>query len=80
MKKQFDIIALDVWGNAREGFDVNAAYYTGRTIELDENASDRAINRALNVRGVVWSGDPDFSLYGDLKRNGRPVLELRASK
>jgi len=77
MKQQFQIISYDVWGNAKEGFEVNAAYFTGKTVSIDPESSDRAINRALNVRGIVWQGAPEFALYGELKRNGMPALELR---
>ena len=78
MKHTYEIIAYDVWGNSRDGFEVNAAYATGRTVVIDSAASDYAINRRLGVRGVVWDGEPDYTLYGELKRNGRPALELRA--
>ena len=77
MKHKYEIITYDVWGNARDGFEVNNAFTTGRVVEIDPNASDRAINRALNARGVRWDGDPDYTLYGVLTRNGRPALELR---
>lgn len=77
MKATYNIVTYDVWGNARDGFEVNQAFYTGRTVEIDEEATDYAINRALSVRGVTWEGDPDYTLYGTLKRNGMPALELQ---
>lgn len=79
MKREYEIISYDVWGNARDGFEVNAAYRTGRTVEIDLEASDYAINRALGVRGVAWEGDPEYTLYGAIKRNRRPALELQAA-
>jgi hypothetical protein len=75
---KYEVITYDVWGNTREGFEVNQAFTTGRTITLPENASDYLINRRLGVRGVKWDGEPEYSLYGELKRNGMPALELRA--
>jgi len=76
---RYQIITYDVWGNARDGFEVNQAFTTGRYIEIDgEHASDYAINRKLGVRGITWDGEPDYTLYGTVKRNGRPALELRA--
>lgn len=77
MRQEYDIISYDVWGNARDGFEVNAAYFTGRIVVIDPEGSNMAINRALNVRGVIWEGEPDSTLYGKLKRNGMPALELR---
>ena len=32
--------ARDVWGNARDVFEVNAAYSTGRVVEIDPDATD----------------------------------------
>ena len=78
MIRKYEVISYDVWGNAREGFQVNAAYSTGRVVEIDPDATDYAINRRVGVRGVTWDGDPDYSLYGEVKRNGRPALEMRA--
>lgn len=77
---QYEVITYDVWGNAREGFEVNNAFSTGRYIEVDENTSDMAINRRLGVRGVEWDGEPGYALYGTIKRNGMPALELRATE
>jgi hypothetical protein len=74
----YQVITYDVWGNAREGFEVNAAYTTDTYIEVSESTSDRAINRRLGVSGISWDGEPGFTLYGTVKRNGMPALELRA--
>lgn len=74
---KYEIISYDVWGNARDGFEVNNAFHTGEFVELDGQESDYTINRRLGVRGVTWDGDPDYTLYGTLKRNGMPAMELR---
>jgi hypothetical protein len=47
-------------------------------VEVAPDATDYAINRRVGVRGVTWDGDPDYTLYGEVKRNGRPALELQA--
>ena len=74
----YNILGLDVWGNTREGFDVNQTYRTGRTLTLSGTESDRTINRRLGLRGLKWEGDPEFMLYGENKRNGRPAIYLAA--
>jgi hypothetical protein len=74
----YQVINYDVWGNARDGFEVNAAYTTNDYIEVSESTSDRAINRRLGVRGISWEGEQGHTLYGTVKRNGMPALELRA--
>ena len=76
IEREYRIAVCDTWGNAREGFWVNDVHYTGRTVLLPEDASDRLINRRLEVSGIEWDGDPEYSLYGAVKRNGRPVLQL----
>ena len=73
---EYKVISYDVWGNARDGFEVNQAFNTGETVHLPENASDRLINRRLGIRGVSWDGDEDYTLFGTLKRNGMPALQL----
>tara|TARA_R110000803_G_scaffold112424_3_gene180786 strand:- start:545 stop:775 length:231 start_codon:yes stop_codon:yes gene_type:complete len=71
------VISYDIWGNAKDGFEVNQAFTTGRYIEASDIDSDMAINRRLGIRGVTWEGEAEYGLYGTLKRNGMPALELR---
>ena len=75
---KYQLITYDIWGNAREGFYVNQVFNSGVTIGFGDSkiVTDRMINRALGVRGIVWDGD-DNTLYGTVKRNGKPALELR---
>lgn len=77
MKYLYEVISYDVWGNASDGFEVNQAFHTGREFEIDSEATDYAINRKLGVQGVTWGGEPEYTLYGTLKRNGMPALELQ---
>ena len=72
----YEIISYDVWGNSRDGWTVNQAFHTGRYVEIPEYATDRLINRRVGARGVVWSGEFPYSLYGENK-SGKPILELR---
>ena len=74
---QYEIISYDVWGNARDGFNVNQSFHTGVLVEIPDDASDYLINRRVGARGVEWDGEPEFALYGTVKRNGKPVCELR---
>ena len=72
----YEVITYDILGNAQDGFEVNQAFRTGKTIEVSRDTSDRAINRRLGVSGIDWDGDHEV-LYGTLRRNGVPALELR---
>jgi hypothetical protein len=85
MKRIYEVITYDVWGNAKDGFEVNQAFLSGTKVKLDPDMTDSQINRSLarqgikGVKGVEWDGD-DFTLYATLKRNGRPQGELRLFK
>jgi len=75
---RYKLYTYDVWGNARDGFQVNDVYPQPTTIEVSEYTSDRAINRRLGFNGLEWDGEPGYVLYATIKRNGCPACELRA--
>lgn len=88
--RTFRLWTYDVWGNARDGFDVNDRYDHGYvTIKCKRevfnagtqnefetfNPTDRQLSRAAGFNGVAWDGDGE-SFYAEVSRNGRPVGEL----
>lgn len=84
---RFEILTLDVWGNARIGFDVNHMFATNELITLPEQWTARDVVLALkradvlkrNVRhtSVGVDGGSDFLLIEDA-RTGEPLVYLRA--
>ena len=78
----FRLYTYDVWGNAKDGFDVNDVWRTDTLIEVDEDTSDRAINRRLNARGIEWSMAESYetgtTIWGYSKKYGNPICELRS--
>lgn len=88
--RKFRLWTYDVWGNARDGFDVNDRYSHGyvsirckrrvysagtpREFETFE-PTDRQLSRAAGFRGVEWEGN-DGAYYARAKSNGRPIGEL----
>ena len=75
---KYQLYTYDLWGNARDGFTVNDVYRQSDIINVDENTSDRAINRRLGIHGVKWDGEHGYVLYGVSARNeGKPICELR---
>jgi hypothetical protein len=72
---RYRVVKYDVWGNAKDGWEVNNKFTTGRFVELDGDESDYVINRRVGTEGCTWEGE-DGVLYGTLKRNGKPVMEL----
>lgn len=81
---EYEVISYDVWGNARDGFEVNDVRRTGVIVSIEDTDTDATINRKLARAGitgaqrVAWDGEPGMALYGEYKRNGRPAAELRA--
>lgn len=69
-------ISYDVWGNAKDGFEINAAYATNKFYELEDTFSDYKINRILGVRGIQYE-QSNNSFYAFLKKNRKPVFELQ---
>jgi len=86
-KRTYKVISYDVWGNKHDGYEVNDAHYTGMTVKLPDDATDKQIVQALKACGylkktlktksVAIHGDDEFSIYFDDARNGKPEGELR---
>lgn len=87
----YELWTYDVWGNTRDGFDVNDRYYQGTiTIKVKPTRlnvgtehefvlyepTDRQLNRAIGGRGLEWEGEADYGIYASNRRDGKPVCEL----
>lgn len=91
MEKQvFEVWTYDVWGNARDGFDVNdrckvgtvtihvkpVSFNVGTEHEFTVHyPTDRQCAMATGWQGCHWDGDEN-TIYAELNSNGRPVGEL----
>lgn len=88
--RKFRLWTYDVWGNARDGFDVNDRYSQGyvtiRCKAKTYNAgtanefttyepTDRQLSRAAGFSRVTWDGS-DGSFYAEATSNGEPIGEL----
>lgn len=87
--KTYKIYSLDVLGNSKSGYEVNDLCYSGLTIELPENFTDKQLIKAMKEAGFInvkcqfksfsIDGD-DMTLWVDYntsKIHGRPIAELR---
>ena len=88
--RKFRVWTYDVWGNARDGFDVNDRYKHG-VVEIrcrrevfnagtprefeTYDPTDIQLSRAAQVVGAEWEGNGGV-YYATAKRNGRPLGEL----
>ncbi len=88
--RKYRLWTYDVWGNARDGFDVNDRFSHGyvsirckrETFNAGTSAefhmwepTDRQLAAASGFRGCEWDG-MDGHYTADKKSNGRPVGEL----
>ena len=84
----YAVHGLDVWGNAREGFDVNDVYPSRGRVSIPDDATDAEVIQALKREGFIDSkirfksvtvdGENGETLYIGESRTGKPVYELRA--
>lgn len=75
----------DVWGNEKDGYTSNDRCDTGITLCVSEDATDKAIIRALKAVDFLRKhlhftkftidGDPEYSLY--IEYLGRLICELQ---
>lgn len=89
MKRKYELYLFDVWGNAKDGFEVNnwhkaliskdGSIFNIETIiiEIADSATDYQINRSLGCKGIVWDGSCFPDINGSNKRNGKPFGFLR---
>jgi len=83
MGYHYQICTYDVWGNARDGWDVNDVR-PGPVAAIDDARSDAQVIRALRAAGIIgrrqtrsFAVDGDETVYVSEYRTGRPVCELR---
>lgn len=51
--KTYKIYSLDVWGNNRDGYEVNDLCFSGLTIELSDNFTDKELIKAMKEVGFI---------------------------
>ena len=86
----YDVHGLDVWGNAREGFEVNDVYPSQGAVWIFNDATDQEIVRALKDEGFIdklvrnksVNIEGEMGINGELyiseARSGKPVYQLRS--
>ena len=83
----YNVHPLDVWGNAREGYDVNDVLPSQGNVYIFDDATDEEIVRALKEEGFIdkgirtksvsIDGEVGYDLYIGDARNQKPAYELR---
>jgi hypothetical protein len=93
---KFQLWTYDVWGNAKDGYEVNDRYKSSEVIEIQVKATvhnagtphefiayhptDRQLSRAVGCKGLEWDGESDYTLYATRARDGKPMCELERIK
>lgn len=82
---RWKVWALDVWGNERDGFEVNDRSCLG-SVMIPENATDATIIKALKKRGWIGAnkrfgsftidGGDGRTGYINWRKNDEPLFEL----
>lgn len=79
----WEYISYDLWGNDVDGYEVNAAYTTGRIYEIDDD-SDTGVIRFLRDNGFMddSADEMEIDIDGDedviyVNYKGYPALEFR---
>jgi hypothetical protein len=83
---KFNWVEYDVWGNRRDGFEVNDAWTTSVHVLIPADLTDTQVLRALKQAGVILKGKQsrsfeisgdDTTIYLTHAKSGYPLGELR---
>lgn len=82
MKKiKHKILSLDVWGNEKDGFEINDQHGTDIIVEIPENATDKeAVKILKKALGIKWKGQyvdriqTEDGYCFDIAKTGEPAI------
>lgn len=85
---RYAIRSLDVWGNEKDGYEVNQSYNTGLEIEVAEDCSDTDLQNAVGEHyptikrmKVSFDGDGDLiNIDHATRRCTKPLLTLEKTE
>ena len=85
MKKQ--LCSYDIWGNEKDGYQVNNVFAEDIYIEVTDKTSDKDIIQQAKKKGFLnkhikdssfdIEGEDDFTLYVTYTPKCMPIFELR---
>ena len=78
----WELIAHDVWGNEEDGYNVNAAYRTGRVIDVDSDIENKELEDLVSdTIGELVETDPHYCDCDQVVffylGTGKPACELQ---
>ena len=85
MKRNYEILSLDAWGNDIEGFEVNQSYSTGIIVRIAD--TDKESDILAKVKNAYFAEnvsvdslevtENSFEISIASKKSGQPLLQLR---
>ncbi len=91
LKTTWELRTYDVWGNAKDGYDINDSYRAGsielRIPQTRYNAgvigefigaypTDRQIKRVFGTRSRIDTTGDDIHIFVERQRDGYPIGEM----
>lgn len=84
IEERWLIYVYDVWGNRRDGFEVNNEFRTGKSIRVPAGGTNQAIIRVLKRGGYIarWTGveapdEDENDIWLENAKTGEPLLHLQ---
>ena len=79
------LLALDVWGNAKDGYEINDLVNCDERVELNDCMTDKAIIKAIRAslghradsRGYYLEGDLEYQLEVYKTKDSKPCYFTR---
>lgn len=75
----FNVAELDVWGNAKDGFEVNNVYRTDRYIDVKDTEVEtltEALKKWYSLPAFTVDGDGECTLFLESEDTAKPLLYL----
>lgn len=86
--KMYEILAIDVWGNERDGFEINNMINTGVVFEVDDKDDDKkllkrlrkALGHRADAKGYHDPFQDEYMLCFHRNKDGKPCYYARLIK
>lgn len=75
----FSVAELDVWGNAKDGFEVNNIYRTDGYIDVEDTEVEtltEVLKKWYSLPAFTVDGDERYTLFLESEDTAKPLLYL----
>jgi hypothetical protein len=78
LNMKYDLIEYEVWGNKRDGFEINDCFRVMKGIEIDDNDTDKDIVKKLKEVGYLKNTVRMNQMV--IERNSESMIEFYERK